>query len=104
VRLQDVPFLRSQRPRDLEQRDRVRTLVEFKNTVLAGRDPSRASLMFLASALDAYFEKGGSLTKQYLQIDAKAGSHFTPQVIAREIANDPGSSGRNDKNEDSVDD
>jgi hypothetical protein len=57
----------------------------FSDAVLAGEPPPRDASMFLASAIERYLVKGGSLTGKWLKIDAVPGSHHTPQVLARAI-------------------
>jgi hypothetical protein len=65
--------------------DRVRLLGEFAQAVLAGREPDRAAAIFLAGALRAWLDRGGSLEGEYLRVHQR-GSHRTPQDIWREVS------------------
>jgi hypothetical protein len=74
-----------QPPRGASTReDRVRLLGEFAEAVLAGREPDRAAAIFLAGALRAWLERGGSLEGDYLRVHQR-GSHRTPSAIWREF-------------------
>jgi hypothetical protein len=56
-------------------------LGDFAEAALAGREPSRESVLFVAGALRAWLTRGGSLERDYLRVSAKAGSHHTPARV-----------------------
>lgn len=75
-------------PSALTREDRVRLIGEFASSVLAGREPDQAALLFVAGALAAWLESGGSLEHDYLRT-VKPKSHRTPAAIWREIRAHP---------------
>jgi hypothetical protein len=83
VELQQILLGGVRAPRGATREDRVRLLGEFAAAVLAGRQPDRASAVFVAGALHAWLERGGSLERDFLRVRER-GSHRTPAAIWRE--------------------
>jgi hypothetical protein len=49
--------------------------------LMHGRLPDAPARLFLAGALWAWLQRGGSLEGDYLRVTAPAGSHHTPAVL-----------------------
>ncbi len=76
----------SQLPATFSRADRVRLLGQFAVDALAGREPSRESLLFLGGALQAWLSQGGSLERDYLKVTGLPGSHQTAAAIWSEVS------------------
>lgn len=75
-------------PGGLEREDRVQLIGEVATALLAGRMPSDAARLFIAGALSAWLENGGSLERDYLRT-VKPKSHRTPAAIWRDLRAHP---------------
>lgn len=62
---------------------RVLLIGELAQGLLDMRMPSREAATFLGAALLAWLDEGGSLTRDYLKLDAPQGVRDTAQVIWR---------------------
>jgi hypothetical protein len=74
-------------PASLDRAGRVRLLGEFADAALSGREPSRASVLFIAGAISAWLARGGDLSRDYLRV-AQRGSHRTPSRIWADLIGD----------------
>lgn len=83
------PFHRTPARHGFDRADRVRLLAEAADALLRGELPSPAARLYLAGAVAAWLEQGGSLTGQYLRVDAERGSHLTPWALFRRLRGAP---------------
>ena len=74
-------FFDDESAREFDREHRVRLLGQFAESALAGREISKESLLFVAGAIHAWLERGGSLERKYLGVTAVAGSHHTPARV-----------------------
>jgi hypothetical protein len=79
---------------DFSREDRVRLLGEFFEAVLAGVEPNKGAMMFVASGLAAWLERGGSLTRDYWEVAGPQGCTLTESILYRRMKAGAGSSKR----------
>ena len=72
----------------------MKLFTECADALLAGREPSRESALFLAGGLLAWLAEGGDLLADYWRVRGIAGSHHTPQHVFRELQENFSSVGR----------
>jgi hypothetical protein len=71
-------------PRRFDREGRVALLGEAAQALLDGRMPDDEARLFLAGALTAWLQRGGSLERDFLRV-VKAKSHRTPSAIWRDL-------------------
>jgi hypothetical protein len=82
------PFNRARLPITFDRVGLVRLFREFVDAMLEGRMPSPEARLFVASACDAYLQRGGNLTRDHLRISGPRGSHHTPAALAAALHRD----------------
>ena len=77
-------------PAASDRQYRIKLLGEFATATLAGKKPSRESVMFVAGAVSGWLANGGDLERDYLRVTGKAGSHCTAANLWQAISSSRG--------------
>lgn len=84
--LRVLELLTGGRPPDgFTREDRVGMLLDFVDAALAGREPDRAALLFVAGGLASWLREGGHLTRDYWRTAGRQGCTLTEAQIARRL-------------------
>ena len=70
-------------PAGMTREDRVQLLKVAADALMAGELPDAPARLFLAGALCAWLEQGGSLEGKFLRVRPPRGSHHTPAALLR---------------------
>jgi hypothetical protein len=72
-------------PAGHDREGRVGMLLDFAEAVLAGREPDRAALLFVAGGLASWLREGGHLTRDYWRTAGRQGCTLTEAQLARRL-------------------
>lgn len=79
------PFGRSSLPANFTREERVLAVGEVFEDLLAGREPDRQKLHFVAFGVMAWLQGGGHLARDYWKTAGAQGSTHTEAVLWRQL-------------------
>jgi hypothetical protein len=79
---------------DFSREDRVRLLGEFSEAVLAGVEPSKGSMMFVAAGIASWLTIGGGLTRDFWKVSGPQGCTVTEAILWRRMRDGAGASSK----------